>query len=275
MKKLFVLFLLVALVPFTVGCGLFGDNDDTTPINVAKLKASVTMPGSLAGSLRAAKNTPAIKFNGFKVLIGNFTLVAVADEEISSGNWLVDFETIESFNADQLAAIKNSNVNVTVLNGADEPVGIATADFSAGVPTSIPVVVNSNKTITSVNNTPVTPIEVGTIAQIVSVTNAGVTVSAGTAIKSPYAFVVTTNVTLTEMEINHAQFSVLVGETAVEAGRHFTATASGKAITLTLTQDVISKLATNKVYTVKVNYINAGEYTVANKSFSFKTPATL
>jgi len=284
MKKLFVLFLLVALVPFTVGCGLFGDNDDTTPINVAKLKASVTMPVSLAGkSLRAVK-VPASKFSGFKVLIGNFTLVAVAEEEISSGNWLVDFETIESFNADQLAAIKNGNVNVTVLNGADEPVGIATADFSAGVPTSIPVVVNSNKTITSVNNTSVTPIVVGTIAQIVSVTNANKAVNASTDIAKNttsglYEFVVTTDVELPQMVLHDADYSVLVGDTSVEA-RHFTASVTGKTVTLSLSPDV--KLAANKVYTVKVNYINvkvndinAGVYTVANKSFSFKTPATL
>lgn len=50
MKKLFVLFLLVALVPFTVGCGLFGDNDDTSPVDLPILRASLSsypVPASL------------------------------------------------------------------------------------------------------------------------------------------------------------------------------------------------------------------------------------
>jgi len=55
MKKLFVLFLLVALVPFTVGCGLFGDNDDTTPITTNELVLSNLFPAdTFSGSLRAA-----------------------------------------------------------------------------------------------------------------------------------------------------------------------------------------------------------------------------
>lgn len=275
MKKLFVLFLLVALVPFTVGCGLFGDNEDTTPVNIAKLKASVTMPDNLAGnSLRAVKVAPD-KFRGFKILVGAVTLNVVAEEDLRNGNWLVDFESIESFNADQFAAMKSPNAAITIVDDSGNAVSVAVVDFSAGVPSTIPITVNADKTIAKVNNDLPTNTITGEAAKIESVTNADKPVSAGTAITHPYEFVVTTDVTLTEMEINHAQFSVLVGETAVEAGRHFTATASGKAITLTLTQDVISKLAANKVYTVRVNFIKAGDYLVANKTFSFKTPAAL
>lgn len=55
MKKLFALFLLVALVPFTVGCGLFGDNDDTSPITTSTLTLARLFPaGSFNGSLRGA-----------------------------------------------------------------------------------------------------------------------------------------------------------------------------------------------------------------------------
>jgi len=55
MKKLFVLFLLVALVPFTVGCGLFGDNDDTSTIEFSALTMSQRFaPGGFGGSLRGA-----------------------------------------------------------------------------------------------------------------------------------------------------------------------------------------------------------------------------
>ena len=63
MKKLFALFLLVALVPFTVGCGLFGDNDDTSPITTATLSLSRLFPaGTFGGSLRGA-TTVAINYS--------------------------------------------------------------------------------------------------------------------------------------------------------------------------------------------------------------------
>ncbi len=277
MKKLFVLFLLVALVPFTVGCGLFGDNEDTTPVNIAKLKASVTMPGSLAGkSLRAVKVAPD-KFLGFKILVGAVTLNAVAEEDIGSGNWLVDFESIESFNADQFAAMKSSNAAITILNGNNEAVSVAVVDFSAGVPSTIPVTVNADETIATVNNVPPTKTVVGKAAKIESVTNAGKAVNASTAIAKNttsglYEFVVTTNVELTQMVLHDADYSVLVGDTSVEA-RHFTASVTGKTVTLSLSPDV--KLAANKVYTVRVNFIKAGTYLVADETFSFKTPAAL
>jgi len=57
MKKLFVLFLLVALVPFTVGCSLFGSSyDDPDPVPTSRLAISKVIPaaGILAGNIRAA-----------------------------------------------------------------------------------------------------------------------------------------------------------------------------------------------------------------------------
>ena len=59
MKKLFVLFLLVALVPFTVGCnGLwdFDDDEDAAPTGTLVL-SRVFPAGLLAGNLRAAAVT--------------------------------------------------------------------------------------------------------------------------------------------------------------------------------------------------------------------------
>ncbi len=53
MKKLFVLFLLVALVPFSIGC--FGGDDDDSPITTSTLTLSRLFPtGTFSGSLRGA-----------------------------------------------------------------------------------------------------------------------------------------------------------------------------------------------------------------------------
>lgn len=59
MRKLFVLFLLVALVPFTVGCnGLWDFDDDDDPVAVPRatvvMTPSVQVPAALAASLRTA-----------------------------------------------------------------------------------------------------------------------------------------------------------------------------------------------------------------------------
>lgn len=77
MKKLFVLFLLVALVPFTVGCGLFGDNDDTTPITTNELVLSNLFPAdTFSGSLRAATVLDITKLV-YKIKLGATTIPMV------------------------------------------------------------------------------------------------------------------------------------------------------------------------------------------------------
>ncbi len=62
MKKLFVLFLLVALVPFTVGCSLWGHDKDEDVIEPTAITLAKTFPaGTLGGDLKAA--AIALKWN--------------------------------------------------------------------------------------------------------------------------------------------------------------------------------------------------------------------
>lgn len=114
MKKLFVLFLLVALVPFTVGCGLFGDNDDTSPVDFTKLTATATLPAAAAPSLRAlvALRT-ATKFAGFTMSINGVVLTAETEEETAAG-WVVTFGKIVT--ATELATVNAGVVPLIVSN---------------------------------------------------------------------------------------------------------------------------------------------------------------
>ena len=58
MKKMFVLFLIVALLPFTTGCGIFGDNDDATGLaamgSAVDFSVNSELAGSISGNLRAS-----------------------------------------------------------------------------------------------------------------------------------------------------------------------------------------------------------------------------
>lgn len=58
MKKMFVLFLIVALLPFTTGCGIFGDNDDATGLaamgSAVDFSVSSVLAGKISGNLRAS-----------------------------------------------------------------------------------------------------------------------------------------------------------------------------------------------------------------------------
>ena len=58
MKKMFVLFLIVALLPFTTGCGIFGDNDDAAGLaamgSAVDFSVSSVLAGKISGNLRAS-----------------------------------------------------------------------------------------------------------------------------------------------------------------------------------------------------------------------------
>ncbi len=166
MKKLFVLFLLVALVPFTVGCGLFGDNDDTTPINITKLTAKATLPAAAAPSLRAlVALRSATKFAGFTMSINGIVLTAETEEETAAG-WVVTFSKIVT------------STEITTAN--------------AGV---VPLVVSSpagSKVVDTYINTAAAPVSSGSTAAVsVVLTAVGatptvtVTTSSGTTVTAP------------------------------------------------------------------------------------------
>ena len=58
MKKMFVLFLIVALLPFTTGCGIFGDNDDAAGLaamgSAVDFSVNSVLAGKISGNLRAS-----------------------------------------------------------------------------------------------------------------------------------------------------------------------------------------------------------------------------
>lgn len=116
MKKLFVLFLLVALVPFTVGCGLFGDNDDTTPVNLPVLSASLSaypVPASLradaAGLAYVNSKNVTMTINGIELKPTDATLVA-------GNNYNIDFSALVTDTAKYNQIISgNTPVVITVV----------------------------------------------------------------------------------------------------------------------------------------------------------------
>ncbi len=78
MKKLFVLFLLVALVPFTVGCSLWGNDEDlnviTPPVVPASWSASVVASSSATLSLRGAAPVTGDTYFDYSITIDGVTL---------------------------------------------------------------------------------------------------------------------------------------------------------------------------------------------------------
>lgn len=92
MKKLFVLFLLVALVPFSIGC--FGGDDDEAPLDIAKLTASASLPKAAGDGLNLRGAAVAANhFKNVKMQIGDVVLDAVTEDTTDNGvTYTVTFE---------------------------------------------------------------------------------------------------------------------------------------------------------------------------------------
>jgi len=112
------MFLLVALVPFTVGCGLFGsDYDDPDPIATTTLTKVVKVPASVvaAANARAAK----ISYTKLKLIIDGieFTVPATSTPtyDEATGLWNVTFSAkVVSSIAEALKG--KANVTVKLVN---------------------------------------------------------------------------------------------------------------------------------------------------------------
>lgn len=94
MKKLFVLFLLVALVPFTVGCSLFGSNydDPEVPPTFKTASAKAVIPGALLPSIRAAAINEGDDFYGWKIIKNDIVLTAFDSTDNGDGTFTVQFK---------------------------------------------------------------------------------------------------------------------------------------------------------------------------------------
>jgi hypothetical protein len=96
MRKLFVLFLLISLVPFTVGCnGLWDFDDDNDPVAMKTITKNVKLPSSVVSgaNLRAAVgyNSLELWFNGVKMSVSG---TPTFDE--ATNMWTVVFKGLMS-----------------------------------------------------------------------------------------------------------------------------------------------------------------------------------
>lgn len=104
MKKLFILFLLVALVPFSIGCfGSSSDDDGPLP-DAVKLSASAVLPKAAGDnlSLRGAAVAPN-HFKNVTMQIGKEVLTAETEEDKGDGTYTVTFGKVVT-NAEYKAA---------------------------------------------------------------------------------------------------------------------------------------------------------------------------
>lgn len=93
MKKLFILFMLVVLVSFTVGCGLFGGDDDSGAIPVVTiLKASVQGFKAL-GSMRTAVLDD-VKAKDLTLALNGIILTPFAAIDNNDGTYNIDFSAL-------------------------------------------------------------------------------------------------------------------------------------------------------------------------------------
>jgi len=145
MKKLFVLFLLISLVPFTVGCSLFGDDDDdSAPVNVAKLSAAATLPASAGAANLRGVAVAANKFKNVKMKIGGVTLDAVTEEpDSTSANYTVTFEKVVSTAEYNAATTGVVPVIITKNDGNTIEFAVDYSTFSSS-PLSVSVDTNNN-----------------------------------------------------------------------------------------------------------------------------------
>ena len=153
MKKLFVLFLLVALVPFTVGCSLWGHDEDLDVIAKTTKSATVKVPAAaISGvSARAAVSytTMTLTINGIPFSISGTPVYNKTDD-----TYTITF--VAELTESQIESISAVAVPVVITAGGNTIVSTTT---SVSIDTTVPVIVvvdNGDGTIdVTVNGTTV------------------------------------------------------------------------------------------------------------------------
>ncbi len=182
MRKLFVLFLLISLVPFTVGCnGLWDFDDDDDPVVTAKpavVKPSVVLPPSLVSpSIRAQQDYTEvfIVYNNIEYYSNGITGPdANGDYTLTFPDITID-KNVTSFNSTTGIATVNFTLYVA---GQTVPFTVQASDRSTATTavnnkTISVTVVGGNITVT-VDGTAATPIPVAT-KQYISAVKYGTT----------------------------------------------------------------------------------------------------
>lgn len=166
MKKLFVLFLLVALVPFSIGC-FGGSNGDDAPLDIAKLSASAVLPASAGANLRAAA-VAASKFKNVTMTIGEQILTAETEEDNGDGTYKVTFGKIVT--SAQYSAATTGILPVTITKNDGSKVNFA-FDFSSVQSTPLAVTISATDVVTPSAGTVYAANEFVTVKSINGTTN--------------------------------------------------------------------------------------------------------
>lgn len=168
MKKLFVLFLLVALVPFSIGC--FGGDDDDAPLDIAKLSASAVLPKAAGDNLNL--RGAAVAANHFKnvtMTIGEQVLTAETEEDNGDGTYKVTFGKVVT--SAQYSAATTGILPVTITKNDKSTVSFA-VDFSTLSSTApLAVTVSSANVVTSSAGTVYAADKFVTVKSITGTTN--------------------------------------------------------------------------------------------------------
>ncbi len=269
MKKLFVLFLLVVLVPFTVGCNLFGGDDDgPAAVNMTKLTASAVLPASAGKpSLRGAA-VAANKFENVTMKIGNITLKAVTEELTDATNnlYTVTFEKI--VNTADYQAATTGIVNVIITKNDSNTIKFA-VDFSTLSPSSFSVEVDTS------NNVKLPTGSTGTIypedkyAEIKSITETKNTLT------PEFTIVFDKDIVSIDTTGNNAAFDIKVtsGTTTVAASKaDFRVSYTPNTMKVSLEN---KELTDGKTYTVTINkLVNSNGLAIISTSYTFTVKLT-
>lgn len=146
MKKLFVLFLLVALVPFSIGC--FGGSDDDTPLTISTLTLSRLFPaGSFGGSLRGATAVSINYSDMFMIVTVSGSPIKLAYKTHTNKAAGVEVEFSAPVMPTVIDAVKGTNVLTEI---QVQPYGITTPVTVLTETVAIPSTITSSSTATSV-----------------------------------------------------------------------------------------------------------------------------
>lgn len=162
MKKLFVLFLLVALVPFTVGCSLWGHDEDLDVLNTTKASITTKLPASAisGSSLRGA-----VSYQTLTLTVDGIPFYPEAPQGPDANNlwtivfsaWLTDAQQATLADASPETAVITTNVSGTPATIITFPVTIVSV-------TTTPVLVVAEDGTVTVDGTtvPATDVTEGT-----------------------------------------------------------------------------------------------------------------
>jgi hypothetical protein len=125
MKKMFVLFLIVALLPFTTGCGIFGDNDDAAGLaamgSAVDFSVSSVLAGKISGNLRASTQEYTMdEIEAMTITVGD--VVMRYGELIASSPIKIKFSAKVSTIKLQQLVETNEPVAMTIKNNKGEEV---------------------------------------------------------------------------------------------------------------------------------------------------------